>query len=111
MSVGIVIKSWNAGSVKGKVRSKVAQALNETAADAVKAAQAVAPRDTGFMANTIEIVDAATPSRLVVMWGNVTAQYTLWQEIGSRGRSGRYFLRHGAEVAYPGLAKRLGGSL
>lgn len=109
--VTVSLKSWYGEKVKGQLRDGVAGALNETAAEAVQVAQSRAPRDTGFMANTIEIVEAATSGKLSVTWGNITADYTLWQEIGARGRGGRYFLRYGAELAYPGLDKRLKGIL
>lgn len=99
---------WHGKTMIKAQQAKIARALNDTAADAVTAAQMLAPRDTGFMANTIEIVEPATSSRLRAVWGNVTADYTLWQEIGSQGRAGRYFLRGGAERAYPKLKKRLG---
>lgn len=99
---------WNGPAIAKAQLAKVAKALNDTAADAVTAAQILAPRDTGFMANTIELVQPATASQLRAIWGNVTADYTLWVEIGARGRAGRYFLRGGAERAYPGLKKRLG---
>lgn len=110
-TVTMTLKTWRGQAVKGLLRGAVAEALNGTGADAVKAAQAVAPRDTGFMANTIEIIEPATAGKLTMTWGNITADYTLWQEIGARGRPGRYFLRHGAEVAYPGLEHRLKGAL
>ena len=98
---------WRGKAVLIEAKKKVARALNDTGADAVTAAQVLAPRLTGFMANTIEIVKYATENELRCVWGNVTADYTLWQEIGSQGRAGRYFLRGGAERAYPGLKKRL----
>lgn len=102
-----VALTWHGPAVAGRLRSKVAGALNATAQDAVAVAQSVAPRDTGFMANTIEVVDEANSGKLEVTWGNITADYTLWQEIGARGRSGRFFLKQGADRAYPGLERRL----
>ena len=109
--MAIRLLTWRGEAVQQQVLQRVANALNETAADAVAVAQQKAPRDTGFMANTNEVVKEATPTNLGVTWGNVTAEYTLWQEIGSRGRPGRYFLRAGADQAYPGLKKRLEGGL
>lgn len=109
MTVVMTLKDWRGEAVKGALRGAVAGALNDTAADAVQVAQNLAPRDTGFMANTIEVVAKAQPDRLEVTWGNITAEYTIWQEIGSRGRPGRYFLKGAADQAYPGLFKRLSG--
>jgi len=95
--------TWKGDTVKARTRDQVADALNKTAALAVQIAQQKAPRRTGFMANTIQVVDEAKPNQLEVTWGNVTANYTLWQEIGSRGRVGKYFLRNAADQAYPKL--------
>ncbi len=97
--VTVKLSKWNGGKILGEARTSAARALNATAADAVAIAQAAAPRDTGFMANTIEIVEPATAKGFLrVTWGNVTAPYTIWQEIGSQGRPGRYFLRKGTEA-------------
>lgn len=104
-------KSWNGNAVKQKVRAKIAEGLNEAAADGVTLAQEAAPRDTGFMANTIEQIDRATPAVLSASWGNMTATYTLWQEIGSQGRPGRYFLRNSLMKVQSGLMRRLAGKL
>lgn len=101
--------SWNGDAVAARVRQEVAAALNETAADGVTIVQAIAPRDTGFMANTMEQLDHATPQSLRVSWGNITAAYTIWQEIGSQGRPGRYFLRRSLQEASKRLEARLNG--
>lgn len=97
--VTVKIVKWNGGKILGQARVNAARALNATAADAVTIAQSAAPRDTGFMANTIEVIEPASASGFLrVTWGNVTAPYTIWQEIGSQGRPGRYFLRKGTEA-------------
>lgn len=107
VTMTVELRDWREAAVKAAARNAIASALTETATEAVTIAQANAPRDTGFMANTIEVVDRAQPGKLSVTWGNITADYTLWQEIGSQGRAGRYFLRGAAERAYPGLLSKL----
>lgn len=99
MSVTVTLVGWNAVGVKGKAMSAVAAALNKAATDGVTYAQMIAPRDTGFMANTIEVLKRATPQDASVEWGNITAAYTLWQEIGARGQPGKYFLRSSLDRA------------
>lgn len=101
----VKIVRWEPGKVTQMARSEMAGRMNAAAAIGVTRAQALAPRDTGFMANTIEVVKRATPADLNVQWGNITALYTLWQEIGARGRPGRYFLRQSLDYAAKQLAK------
>lgn len=102
----ITLKDWNPSGVIKGTRQEAAKRLNEAAAIGVTVAMARAPRDTGFMASTIEITKRATAEgRLSVAFGNITALYTLWQEIGSQGRPGRYFLRAGLDAAGKQLMK------
>lgn len=105
MTTVVKITEWNAGKVLAKNRQEMASRLNEAGAVGVSYAQMKAPRDTGFMANTIEVVERASEKDLRVRWGNVTALYTLWQEIGSQGRPGRYFLRQSLDYAGKQLMK------
>lgn len=107
--MSFVWKSWHGNEVADKARDRVADVLNEVAADGVTHAQSHAPRDTGFLANTIEVTKEATKSKLSVEWGNITALYTLWQEIGSRGRSGKYFLRGSLDAVKGHVLSRLKG--
>ena len=92
-SVTAKIVEWNQERQLQHFRGEMAKRLNKAGAFGLMVVQQIAPRDTGFMANTMEIIHDATAGELYVSWGNVTATYTIWQEIGSRGRPGRYFLR------------------
>ena len=103
----VVLKEWNAEAIKGMADREVSKALNETADESVALAAEFAPKDTGYMASTMEVVERATPKKLNVIWGNISANYTLWQEIGSQGRPGRYFMRRASQQAYANLAERL----
>lgn len=99
---------WKGNNIKGRKDQAVKDGIDMTTAAAVTVAQSLAPRDTGFMANTIEFQNAKKEgNRIVGRWGNWTALYTLWQEIGSRGRPGRYFLRRAADREYPNLFQRI----
>lgn len=95
----VTLKNWAPEKIKASSKAEFATWLNRAGMIGVTRAQLLAPRDTGFMANTIEVVHYATPSSLFVAWGNITALYTLWQEIGSQGRAGRYFLRGSLQYA------------
>lgn len=101
----VKIVSWTPAAPQKMARTEMARRMNEAAAIGVTRAQMLAPRDTGFMANTIEVVQRASAAQLTVRWGNITALYTLWQEIGARGRPGRYFLRQSLDYAAKQLAK------
>lgn len=103
MAVTVRITVWRAEAVIKGTREEMSRRLNKAGAVGVTAAQAIAPRDTGFMANTMEVVHRATPAELFVTYGNITADYTLWQEIGSQGRPGRYFLRRSLDQAVKAL--------
>lgn len=101
---------WRGAVVASEVDAAASAALRETAAACVMLAQVYAPRDTGFMANTVTVdwqVRRRGRSTLSILWGNWTADYTLWVEIGARGREGRYFLRRAADAEYPKLARRI----
>lgn len=101
----VTLKNWAPEKIKAKSREEFADWLNRAGAVGVTVAMARAPRDTGFMANTMEVVHRATAQALFVAWGNITADYTIWQEIGSQGRPGRYFLRQSLQQAMQSLAK------
>lgn len=88
-----VWKEWNGPKVKGEMARKAARQLNDLAQDGVAHVQLNSPRNTGFMANTMEQTHEATEKDLSAAWGNITADYTLWVEIGARGRAGVYMLR------------------
>lgn len=101
--------TWNGQDIAAKAKKAAEMGIDETMAEAVVHAQIAAPRDTGAMANGIKIIERARTDGNVShgFWGNVTQDYTLWQEIGSRGRAGRYFLRRAADAEYPKLAARI----
>lgn len=102
------VTSWNGPAIVARAQKAAQEAIDETTNAAVLASQQMAPRDTGFMASTIEAEQAVVESgRTVGRWGNWTALYTLWQEIGSQGRPGRYFLRRAADAEYPKLGDRI----
>jgi len=105
--------TWRGDDVVADVERATRLALTETAAACVAVAQVNAPVDTGFMKNTLEHgeVREVAVGTYSIQWGNSTADYTLWQEIGSNGRPGRYFLRGAADAEYPKLAGRLQGHL
>lgn len=100
---------WKGDSVLARISSAAQKGIDETMAECVLAAQITAPRDTGVMATNIRIISRAKKvrTRLAGHWGNDTQSYTLWQEIGSRGRAGRYFLRRAKDVEYPKLVTRI----
>lgn len=102
------ITRWYGPAIVTKTQAAAREGIDETTASAVLMAQDIAPHDTGFMASTIEAEPAIEEGgKLVGRWGNWTALYTLWQEIGSQGRAGRYFLRRSADAEYPKLASRI----
>lgn len=99
---------WKGKQVTANVEKAVGAGLRETGAELVLLAALFAPRDTGFMANTMMATDVKKDARgYYLQWGNWTAAYTIWQEIGSNGRPGRFFLRRSADIAYPKLAGRI----
>lgn len=102
------ITHWNGPAIARQMREAQRHGIDETLQTAVLQAADIAPYDTGFMASTIEAQPAVEEgNRIVGRWGNWAALYTLWQEIGSRGRPGRYFLRRTADAEYPRLGNRI----
>lgn len=100
--------SWHGPDVAARTRRSAAIGIDQTTAAATLRASERAPRDTGFMAGTMEWWPAAVIKGVVTgLWGNVRADYTLWQEIGSQGRPGRYFMRMAADEQYPLLKGRI----
>lgn len=99
---------WKGNGVKSRKDQAAKDGIDMITAAAVTEAQRLAPRRTGFMANTIESQKARVMSgRITGRWGNWTADYTLAQEVGARGRPGRYFLRRAADAEYPKLRERI----
>lgn len=107
VSVRITWRPWEGQQVLEAMRRKGAGALNEAAADGVTFIQMRWPRDTGFSANTMEVTKQATPSSMTAEWGNITADYVVWIEIGARGRPGRYIMAKSLEEMAATLPRRL----
>lgn len=107
----LIIKNWYADRVRRSLAQELADEINRTADMAVEEAQQRAPVDTGFMRDTMRVIRYATPDNLTAEWGNDTATYTIWVEIGSQGRPGRYFMRQSQQVATSGLTGRVRGIL
>lgn len=100
--------TWKGDALVKRLQSAAREAIDETTAACVLAAADLAPRDTGHMANTLTFEPAVEQrGRWVGQWGNWVALYTLWVEVGARGRAGRYFLRRAADQEYPKLAGRI----
>lgn len=102
------LTSWRGRNLTARMRRAEARGIDQTTAAAVLRAQEMAPRDTGFMASTLEWWPAEVVGKAVVgLWGNTTALYTLWVEIGARGRPGTYFMRRASDQEYPNLGGRV----
>lgn len=107
----VVWKSWRGNEVLKSAQQAAANELNAAASDGVTVVQRISPRDTGFMANTMEQIDEATVDNKTASWGNVTAEYTFWVEIGARGRPGRHMLMQSLQEISQQFPKRLQGKL
>lgn len=104
-----VALDWKGAAVLAAYDVAARKGVDETMSECVLAAQVAAPRRTGAMANNIKIVARAKVRGKTVsgFWGNDTQDYTIWVEIGARGRPGRYFLRRARDQEYPKLAERI----
>jgi hypothetical protein len=100
---------WLGDKVRDGIAAAARKGIDETMAECVTQAQTVAPRRTGAMASNIKIVSRAKAmgKRTSGFWGNDTQDYTIWVEVGSRGRPGRYFLRGAADLHYKNLPARI----
>lgn len=99
---------WHGDEVLAKVRDAVVKAIDVCTSLAALRAQELAPRDTGHMANTIEFEKASRNGNTIVgRMGNWTADYTLWNEIGTRRMPPRPFLRPAADSEFPNLPERI----
>lgn len=100
-----MVLNWLGPMVAGKVHSAVERGLTATAAQCVAAAMQNAPVDTGALRSDITFQPAQTDAsgQHSIQWGNFVINYALWQEIGSQGRTGRYYLRRAADSQYPHL--------
>lgn len=107
MTVGFHIKS-NIPQFTSSVREQVQNALGETVVTAATKAMVLAPKDTGFLANTIQ---AQTPVQegemIVARFGNWTASYALWVEIGTSRMAAQPYLTPAAMEEFPKMAQRL----
>lgn len=92
----------------------VARAIDATLADAVRQAMqpGYVPVDTGILRGSLEFRRAERQGDTVSgSFGSYTVEYALFQEIGARGRPGRYYLRRAADVVFPSLPQRLAREL
>lgn len=108
-TASLTIKNWYGDRVGRAAKGFVADVLNETAdaaVDHVKSSPST-PVRTGFMRDTFEVLKRATINSLEADWGNEQADYTIWVEIGSQGRPGRYMMREAQQVATSGLLDRI----
>lgn len=102
------LTQWNGPAIARQMREAQRHGIDETLQTAALQASDIAPYDTGFLASTIEAQPAVQEgSRVVGRWGNWTALYTFFVEVGARGRPGRYFLRRTADEQYPKLGQRI----
>jgi len=109
MNSGFKLEYWRSDGTIARVADAAAQAIDETHVHCVLLAQQRAPRDTGHMARTIEYWPArrAGRNRVEGEFGNRTADYTLWNEIGTRRMPARPFLRPAMEAEYPKIGQRM----
>jgi hypothetical protein len=91
--VTISFGRWNWNAAEKMAKENTSKRLNIAGQAGTVFAQQYAPRRTGFLASTIELVKEANVNDVRVVWGNVTANYALYQEIGARGQPGKYYLR------------------
>ena len=100
---------WRGDDIKDRVREAAIKGVDDVMLDASRKAGDLAPKDTGAMASGIRVLERAHPVQggVAGVWGNNTESYTIWQEIGSQGRAGKYFLRRGGDHAYSKLATRI----
>src|SRR5690606_3274331 len=99
---------WNGDKISERIAGATVDALEETADACVLVSAAIAPRDTGFMASTLERRKPfKRGKKIVIKWGNWTAEYTIWVEIGTTWMMGRYFMRRTQDQEYPRLAGRI----
>lgn len=103
-----ILKTWRAPHIVKATKAASLAGATETVAAATLRAQVLAPRDTGFMANTIQFEPAeAVASGVSAMFGNWTAEYTLWNEIGTSRMPARPFLRPAADAEFPQVGERI----
>lgn len=103
-----VLKTWRAPQIVKATKAASLAGATETVAAATLRAQTLAPRDTGFMANTIQFQPATpVPTGVTAHFGNWTANYTLWNEIGTSRMPARPFLRPAADVEFPKVTERI----
>jgi HK97 gp10 family phage protein len=91
-------------AVAGAAVPKVGQALAKTAYDTEAEAKSLAPRDTGYLANSI-MAEQIGPLKWRVY---ANADYALWVEIGTRRMDPVPYLEPALRHTWPSLQTALG---
>lgn len=91
-------------AVAAKAGPMVAKALAKTAYDTEAEAKSLAPRDTGYLANSIMAEQAGALKWRVY----ANADYALWVEVGTRKMDGRFYLTNALHHTWPSLNTALG---
>ena len=92
-----------AGRRSRDIPQRADRALRKSALDMVGDAKIVAPKDTGYMASTI---DMASRGLLKVELGP-TANYSFWVEHGTSRMAAQPFMHPSVDRRLPGLVKAL----
>lgn len=108
--------NWLGPTVMAAVRGAEEKGLTEAAHDAaLQARQLIVEQniiDTGFMLNTTEAKRAIRRgSRLEASFGNYTADYAIWHEIGTTRMRARPWLRPALERVAPSIPGRIASYL
>ncbi|MGK2898621.1 MAG: hypothetical protein ACSLE9_08020 [Burkholderiaceae bacterium] len=105
--------NWAGKAYNAAARQAVLGAVYQTLSAAALEAQRRAPRDTGFMAATTVVTRPPSIKGDGVSgeFGNETADYTLWNEIGTSRMPARPFIRPAADLEFPNLPARIASRL
>lgn len=108
--------NWLGPTVLSAVRIAEEKGLTEAAADAsLQARQLIVEQniiDTGHMLNTTEFKPATRRgARVEASFGNYSADYAIWHEIGTTRMRARPWLRPALEIVAPSIPRRIGSYL
>jgi len=92
-------------AVAAKAGPMVAKALAKTAYDTEAEAKSLAPRDTGYLANSIMAEQIGALKWRVY----ANADYALWVEVGTRRMDAQPYLEPALRHTWPSLNTALGG--